>query len=102
VLSSRNAGWSTKNGASAPPAKLARQAGPLGRLTHRREQFYARLDREHLNVCGTCGETIYPGSCKPGGHLYNAPITCHYCTEPHGIRPYDPDKHASKESEAYQ
>lgn len=82
--------------------QLARQAGPLGRLTHSREQFYAQLDREHLNVCGTCSETIYPGSRKPGGHLYHAPITCHYCTEPHDTRPYDPDKHAGKESEAHQ
>jgi hypothetical protein len=81
---------------------LARKAGPLGRLTHHSEDFYPQLDRKHLTVCGACGETIYPGSRKPGGHLYNAPITCHYCTEPHDTQPYDPDKHASKESEAHQ
>jgi Replication-relaxation len=78
---------------------LARKAGPLGRLTHRSEDFYPQLDREHLTVCGACGETIYPGSRKPGGHLYDAPITCHYCTKPHDTRPYDP---ASKESEAHR
>jgi hypothetical protein len=80
---------------------LARKAGPLGRLTHHPEDFYTQLDRKHLKVCGACGETIYPGSRKPGGHLYDAPITCHYCTEPHPTQPYDPDHNASKESEAH-
>lgn len=78
--------------------QLARKAGPLGRLTHPREQFYPQLDRERLKVCATCGETIYPGSRKPDDHLYNAPITCHYCTEPHGTRPYDSHQNASKEA----
>lgn len=81
---------------------LARQAGPLGRLTHRAESFHPQLDRKHLTICCTCAETIYPGSRKPGAHIYNAPITCHYCTKPHDTRPHDPDKHASKESEAHR
>ncbi len=79
--------------------QLAREAGPLGRLTHSREQFYPQLNRKHLKVCSRCEETIYPGSNKPGMHLYNEPITCHYCTAPHGTRPYKPDHHAGKESE---
>ncbi len=81
---------------------LARKAGPLGRLTHHSEDYYPQLDRKHLKVCGACGETIYPSSRKPSTYLYHAPITCHYCTEPHPTQPYDPDKHASKESEAHQ
>jgi hypothetical protein len=80
---------------------LARKAGPLGRLTHHPEDFYPQLDRQHLKVCGACGETIYPGSRKPGVHLYHASITCHYCTELHPTQPYDPDHNASKESEAH-
>ena len=45
--------------------QLAREAGPLGRLTHSREQFYPQLDRKHLKVCRRCEETIYPGSRNP-------------------------------------
>jgi len=79
--------------------QLARKAGPLGRLTHRPEDFYPQLDREHLKVCRGCEETIYPRARKAGSP---PPYSCHYCREPHGTKPYDPTLTASTESEAYQ
>ncbi len=82
--------------------QLARKAGPLGRFTHSREQFYPQLDRERLRVCERCRETIYPGQPVTNGYGYDAPAParCHFCVEPHGTLPYDPTENASKESEA--
>ena len=79
--------------------QLARKAGPLGRLTHRPEDFYPQLDREHLKVCAGCEETIYPRARETGSP---PPSSCHYCREPRGIKTYDPTSTASMESEAYQ
>jgi hypothetical protein len=81
--------------------QLARKAGPLGRLTHRPEDFYSQLDREQLRVCTSCGETIYPSTQQGGGGYRTAPQRdCHYCRGPHGTLPYDSTSTASKESEA--
>jgi Replication-relaxation len=80
--------------------QLARKAGPLGRLTHRPEDFYPQLDREHLKVCGRCQETIYPRARNGDG--FTRPPSCHYCREAHGIKPYDPTLTAGQESEAYK
>jgi len=79
--------------------QLARKAGPLGRLTHRPEDFYPQLDQERLRVCTSCEETIYPRARKAGSP---PPTSCHYCRQPHGTKPYDPTSTASTESEAYQ
>jgi hypothetical protein len=79
--------------------QLARKAGPLGRLTHRPEDFYPRLDQERLRVCASCEETIYPRARKADSR---PPSSCHYCCQPHGTKPYDPTSTASMESEAYQ
>ncbi len=78
--------------------QLARKAGPLGRLTHRAEDFHDQLDREHLRICRSCGETIYPAH-EPASRRSTA--ACHYCQETHDTDPYDPTRIASKESEAY-
>jgi hypothetical protein len=80
--------------------QLARGAGPLGRLTHRPEEFYARLDQERLRVCGRCAETIYPGARESDGYGYRPGARCHYCSEPHATEPYEPPSTTRKESEA--
>jgi hypothetical protein len=81
--------------------RLARSAGPLGRLTHHAEDFYAQLDQERLRVCGHCAETIYPGAHEPNSYGYQAEARCHYCREPHTTEPYQPPSTTRKESEAY-
>jgi hypothetical protein len=81
--------------------ELARKAGPLGRLTHRAEDFYSQLDHERLRICNTCEETIYPRAREPGSYDSPRVPRCHYCREPHCSRPYDTTSIASKESEAY-
>ena len=81
--------------------ELARKAGPLGRLTHRAEDFYAQLDQERLRICTSCEETIYPRAREAGSRGSPRVPRCHYCREPHGSKPYDITSIASKESEAY-
>jgi hypothetical protein len=80
--------------------RLARSAGPLGRLTHRPEDFNAQLDQERLRVCGRCTETIYPGARESDGYGFRPEVRCHYCREPHAIEPYQATSTAQKESEA--
>ena len=82
--------------------QLARKAGPLGRLTHRPEDFYPQLDGEHLKVCRSCEETIYPRARQTDSYGSPPPKSCHYCREPHGTKPYDPTSTASTESETSQ
>ena len=82
--------------------QLARKAGPLGRLTHSPEDFYHQLDREHLKVCRSCEETIYPRARQTDRHGSPPPKSCHYCREPHGTKPYDPTSTAGTESEAHR
>jgi hypothetical protein len=81
--------------------QLAREAGPLGRLIHPREQFYPQLDREHLRVCTRCQEMIYPGPPTTDyyGRRHPEPGACHYCGGQHNYQPYDPDPNTSIESE---
>jgi hypothetical protein len=79
--------------------QLARKAGPLGRLTHRPEDFYPQLDQERLQVCASCQETIYPRASKADSR---PPPSCHYCRQPHGTKPYDPTSAESTESEAHR
>ena len=69
--------------------RLARTAGPLGRLTHRPEDFYAQIDREHLKVCKRCDETVYPSAHETqdiSGRHQQPP--CHYCGNAYGLRDY--------------
>jgi hypothetical protein len=82
--------------------RLARDAGPLGRLTHRPEDFYAQLDQERLRVCGNCGETIYPPEATAGSFGSTRSPSCHYCLEPHSTKPYDPASITHTESEAHR
>ena len=81
--------------------QLARQAGPLGRLTHRPEDFYTRLDRERLRVCGQCGETIYPPATPADSYGSAPPPSCHYCRQSHNTKPYTTAT-TETESEAYE
>jgi Replication-relaxation len=82
--------------------QLARKAGPLGRLTHRSEDFYPKLDREHLKVCGRCEEIVYPTAREDQhtrlGQRYSP---CHYCGDSYQLRDYTTTT-ASTESEAHQ
>jgi Replication-relaxation len=80
--------------------RLARGAGPLGRLTHHAEDFYAQLDQQRLRICGSCGETIYPPAHSTS--FGSESPSCHYCRETHAIKPYDPTSTHPQGSEAYQ
>jgi hypothetical protein len=82
--------------------QLARSAGPLGRLTHRAEDFYPKLDQERLRVCGLCAETIYPRGREGGSYRSQPAPSCHYCREPHSTRPYATTPTTRPESEAYE
>jgi hypothetical protein len=82
--------------------RLARDAGPLGRLTHRAEGYYAQLDQERLRVCGRCGETIYPPEAAVGNFRSTRSPSCHYCLEPHSTKPYDATSITGPESETDQ
>ncbi|HEY7962467.1 MAG TPA: replication-relaxation family protein [Solirubrobacteraceae bacterium] len=82
--------------------QLVKRAGPLGRLTHHPEDFYAQLDHERLRVCTRCEEAIYPPAPKTGSYGRQAPPTCHYCHRSEHTRPYNTAPAASKESEAHQ
>ncbi|HEV3034330.1 MAG TPA: replication-relaxation family protein [Solirubrobacteraceae bacterium] len=82
--------------------QLARRAGPLGRLTHRPEDFYPQLDQERLRVCGLCAETIYPRGREAGSYSSQPAPSCHYCRDPHSTRPYQATSTTSTQSEAYE
>jgi hypothetical protein len=81
---------------------LARSAGPLGRLTHRAEDFYPQLDHERLRICGRCAETIYPPDPGTSNPSYPDSPSCHYCREPQSTKPYAPTSITLTESETYQ
>jgi hypothetical protein len=81
--------------------RLARQAGPLGRLTHRAEAFYAQLDRERLCFCTRCEEPVYPPEDNVSSYGSPADMSCHYCRASNATKPYDPAATIAKESEAY-
>lgn len=81
--------------------QLARKAGPLGRLTHRAEDFYPQLDHEHLKVCERCEETIYPAARENQHTRWEQRLSpCHYCGDGYQLRNYNTT--ASTESEAHQ
>jgi hypothetical protein len=82
--------------------RLARDAGPLGRLTHRAEDFHEQLDQERLWICGRCGETIYPSVRDAGSFGSAGSPSCHYCREPHNTNPYHATSITRTEGEAYQ
>jgi hypothetical protein len=77
--------------------RLARQAGPLGRLTHRREDFYPQINRQSLGVCRHCREIVYPAD-HGSGHGARRPA-CHYCHETYQVEAYREDAPASTERE---
>jgi hypothetical protein len=70
--------------------RLAKEAGLLGRLTHRAEGFYPQLDRERLRTCGCCAEMIYPPAREAGSYGSRQEPSCHFCREPQSTEPYDP------------
>ena len=80
--------------------RLARDAGLLGRLTHRAEDFYAQLDHERLRTCVSCGETIYPPVRDAGSFGSAGSPSCHYCREPHSTKPHQATSTTQTESEA--
>jgi hypothetical protein len=80
--------------------QLARDAGPLGRLTHRPQDFHEQLDHERLCVCRRCNETIYPTP-RETSEAGATPL-CHYCRAPHAIKPYQPTSITRTESETYE
>lgn len=59
--------------------RMAREAGPLGRLTHRPEEFHEQIDGRHLKVCRECREIAYPVVYPNGG--LDRERTCHYCRD---------------------
>jgi len=77
--------------------QLARKAGPLGRLTHRAEDFYPQLDEQTLGICRRCQEITYPPAHAAG--VRNARPACHYCHETDPVGSYHEDAPASTERE---
>jgi hypothetical protein len=77
--------------------QLARNTGPLGRLTHR-EEFYDQLDGETLKNCRHCHQTIYPPAKNPHSYEPSTIFECHYCHDNYGMDPYRPASITSKEA----
>lgn len=77
--------------------QLARNAGPLGRLTHHAQDFYPQLDQQSLGICRRCQEITYPPAHTAG--LRNTRPTCHYCHETDPVEAYHEDAPASTERE---
>lgn len=77
--------------------QLARNAGPLGRLTHHAQDFYQQLDQQSLGICRRCQEITYPQAHTAGGR--NARPACHYCHETGPVEAYREDAPASTERE---
>jgi hypothetical protein len=77
--------------------QLARKAGPLGRLTHRTEDFYPQIDRQSLGVCRRCQEITYPAAHATGRR--DARSACHYCHETDPVEAYQGDASTNTERE---
>ena len=77
----------------------ARKAGPLGRLTHRAEDFYEPVDRRWLRVCRRCDEIVYPAVSASGG-LEDEP-SCHYCHSTERVTAYRRYNRTDQEGEMY-
>ncbi|MGH2878457.1 MAG: replication-relaxation family protein [Solirubrobacteraceae bacterium] len=58
---------------------LVRRTGPLARLAHSPEEFYAQLDREYLRTCRSCDETVYPEVDPAPARVSEVQAACHYC-----------------------
>jgi hypothetical protein len=80
--------------------QLARKAGPLGRLTHRPEDFYEQVDRQQLRICRCCGEIVYPAVRASGG-LEDKP-DCHYCHSTERVTPWRKDDRTDPEGDIYR
>lgn len=80
-----------------PARQLARKAGPLGRLTHRPEDFYPQIDRQSLGVCRHCQEITYPAAHATGRR--DARPACHYCHETDQFEAYHDDAPTSTKRE---
>lgn len=60
--------------------QFVRRSGPVGRLTHSREEFYPQLDHRLIRTCRECREPIYPRlDDAPGGVKTAKPGKCHFC-----------------------
>jgi hypothetical protein len=71
--------------------QLVKQTGRLRQLAHSREEFYPRIDREQLRVCGRCKEIVYP-EFDPSKTFHDEPQTaCHYCRGRASLKPYEPN-----------
>ena len=70
----------------ATARQMARNSGPLGRLTRSREEFFPQIDRERLNVCGACREIVFPATGK--NSVDQMPTPCHYCRKREWLTPY--------------
>ena len=77
--------------------QLARKAGPLGRLTHRTEDFYPQIDRRWLGVCRHCREIAYPAAHATGRG--DARPACHYCHGTDQVEAYREDALPGMEGE---
>lgn len=71
--------------------RLVKQTGRLRQLAHSREEFYPRIDRDRLRICGRCKEIVYP-ELDPSKTFHDEPhTTCHYCRGRASLKPYDPN-----------
>jgi hypothetical protein len=80
-----------------PARQLARKAGPLGRLTHRAEDFYRQIDRRWLGVCRHCREIAYPAAHATSGG--DSRPACHYCHKTDLVEAYREDALPGMEGE---
>ena len=62
--------------------ELARKAGPLGRLTHRTEDFYLQLDHERLRICNTCAKRSTRERVNPAATTPRAPTAATTAADP--------------------
>lgn len=69
--------------------QLARKAGPLGRLTHRAEDFYPQIDRQSLGACRRCQEITYPAAHATGRG--DSKPACHYGHDTYQVEAYRED-----------
>jgi hypothetical protein len=58
---------------------LVRRTGPLARLAHSPEEFYAQLDRDYLRTCRSCEEIVYPEVDPAPTRVSEVQAACHYC-----------------------
>lgn len=93
----RDAYWTWRHDTAR---RLARNAGPLGRLTHRPEDFYDQVDDQRLRVCRTCEEIVYPAVTASGG--LEDETACHYCQSTDRVTAYLPEDRIDRERDIYR